>query len=239
MQSQEKSRVAGLTAEEWAWVGALVAAGVGIGWVLRPRVASAATQPEGSNMPGPSEALKAQYEQRYRDLVVNPDRVAQVDGYADAVVANRARYEAVAGSIGVPWYVVGAIHLLESSLRFNGHLHNGDPLTARTTHVPRGKPASGEPPFTWEESAVDALARFRGRTEWSLAVTLWLLEKYNGWGYQNRNTPSPYLYSFSNQYRAGKFGSDGNYNPTLVSRQCGAATLLHRMEERGIISIPV
>ena len=57
----------------------------------------------------------------------------------------------------MPWYVVGLIHTMESSGNFAAHLHNGDPLSARTTHVPAGRPKAGAPPFTWEESATDAL----------------------------------------------------------------------------------
>ena len=51
----------------------------------------------------------------------------------------------------------GVIHSLEAGLSFARHLHNGDPLSARTVQVPRGRPLADEPPFTWEQSAADAL----------------------------------------------------------------------------------
>ena len=66
----------------------------------------------------------------------------------------------------------------------------------------------GKPPFTWEESASDALALrgLRGDTDWSLAGTLYQLEGYNGWGYRlyHQHVLSPYLWSYSNHYQSGK-----------------------------------
>jgi len=38
---------------------------------------------------------------------------------------------------------------------FKLHLHNGDPLTARTVNVPKGRPKTGQPPFAWGISAKD------------------------------------------------------------------------------------
>jgi hypothetical protein len=48
------------------------------------------------------------------------------------------------------------------------------------------------------------------------------MERYNGFGYRAHGINSPYLWSYSNQYHAGKFVSDGVYSPTAVSGQCGA-----------------
>ena len=52
---------------------------------------------------------------------------------------------------------LGIIHSLEAEFNFNTHLHNGDPLSAQTVHVPRGRPPTGNPPFQWLDSAIDAL----------------------------------------------------------------------------------
>jgi hypothetical protein len=48
------------------------------------------------------------------------------------------------------------------------------------------------------------------------------MERYNGFGYRAHGINSPYLWSYSPQYHAGKFVSDGVYSPTAVSGQCGA-----------------
>lgn len=124
-------------------------------------------------------------------------------------------------------------------MRFDRHLHNGDRLTARTVHVPSGRPVEGEPPFTWEESAQDALT-MHGINEvedWTLPRILYELESYNGWGYRlyHVHVKSPYLWSFSNHYTSGKYVADGTWSDTAASRQCGAAVIIRRLEERGDI----
>jgi hypothetical protein len=121
------------------------------------------------------------------------------------------------------------------------HLHNGDPLTQRTRHVPAGRPADGNPPFTWQASAVDALRlrRVDRVADWSLHRILYELEGYNGWGYRlhHPHVKSPYLWSFSNQYTRGKYIADGTWSDSAVSGQCGAAVLVRRLEQRGEITV--
>jgi hypothetical protein len=127
---------------------------------------------------------------------------------------------------------------LETSQRFNQHLHNGDALTGRTVRVPSGRPRTGNPPFTFEESAIDALTmkRWHTLTSWTLPETLHRMEAYNGFGYRSKGIFSPYLWSFSNHYEKGKFVEDGVYDANAVSSQCGAAVLLKVMVDQGIIS---
>jgi hypothetical protein len=74
-------------------------------------------------------------------------------------------------------------------------------------------------------------------TDWSLAGTLYQVERYNGWGYRlyHQHVLSPYLWSFSNHYISGKYVADGTWSDTAVSKQCGAAVLLRRMTETGQI----
>lgn len=153
--------------------------------------------------------------------------------FAKRATKNRDRYEAVGGNLGIPWWFIAGIHLLESSFNFKTHLHNGDSLSARTFRVPAGRPATGNPPFTWEESAVDAL---RGEgladlADWSLARALYRWEAYNGFGYRPKAVPTPYLWSFTSIYQKGKFVGDGVFSATAVSKQCGAAALLKALME--------
>src|SRR5439155_371250 len=133
--------------------------------------------------------------------------------------------------------VVAVIHSMEAGGDFTRHLHNGDPLTARTTHVPAGRPRTGKPPFTWEASAIDALTYqgFGNWKDWSVPGTLYKLEGYNGFGYRDHHPQvlSPYLWSFSNHYARGKYVADGRFSQTAVSQQCGAAVLLKRLQEGG------
>lgn len=175
----------------------------------------------------------------FNSCIIRPERVSFVNDTVDRLVANRSRYEMVSKALGVPWAFIAVIHNMEASQNFSRHLHNGDPLTARTVQVPAGRPKTGQPPFTWEDSAIDAIS-MKGlgtKTDWSLAGTLYQLEGYNGWGYRlyHAHVLSPYLWGFSNHYTSGKYAADGVWSDTLVSKQCGAAVLLRRMAELGLI----
>jgi lysozyme family protein len=182
-------------------------------------------------------ALRQEYQTLFDSCVVQSARAARVDQICDAIVECRARYEAVARTSGVPWSFVAVVHNMECDRRFDRHLHNGDPLRARTVQVPAGRPRTGNPPFTWEASCADALD-CRGLCaprDWSLTGTLYELEGYNGFGYRiyHPHVKSPYLWSFSNHYVRGKYVSDGTWSDAERSQQCGAAVLLRRLAERG------
>ena len=167
---------------------------------------------------------------------------AQLSGKLDAnsgaeyISANIARYATVAEIVELPWWWIGCIHQLESGGDFNCHLHNGDPLTARTVHVPSGRPLIGNPPFTWEQSAIDALF-YQGLGHGMItdyASALDRAERYNGLGYRNRGLPSPYLWSGTDQYVSGKFVKDGVFDPHAVSEQVGVAALMLALQENHI-----
>jgi lysozyme family protein len=184
-----------------------------------------------------SESLRVEYQRLFDSCQINQSRLPAVEKLAGALIKNRPRYNAAADPLTIPWYVVAAIHSMECSQNFSQHLHNGDPLTARTTHVPAGRPVEGNPPFTWEQSAADALRlkRFDQWNDWTIPGILYQLEGYNGWGYRlyHPETRSPYLWSYSNLYRSGKYTADGTWSNSAVSNQCGAATLLRRLAEKG------
>lgn len=176
------------------------------------------------------QTLKSEYERLIRTMKIKSAWESQFVNTAKQIVANKARYEEVEAKTSVPWYFVGVIHSLECGLSFNKHLHNGDPLTRRTRLVPAGRPAKGSPPFSFLESAIDALQmkNFHKETDWSLSKIAWMLERYNGWGYRNHhpNTLSPYLWSGSYHYTSGKYIADGKWSSSAVSKQAGCMPLL-------------
>ncbi|CAN5914779.1 hypothetical protein BH11BAC7_BH11BAC7_26610 [soil metagenome] len=183
--------------------------------------------------------LQANYQHLFDTCVITPDKYAIVDLTVKTIMVSRERYETVSQKTGVPWYFIGIAHNLEGGSKFTTHLHNGDPLTARTVHVPKGRPLAGTPPFKWEFSAEDALV-YSGLDrwkDWSLPGLLYKLEAYNGFGYRRKgiNINTPYLWSFSNQYSKGKFVTDGVFSATAVSKQCGAAVILRRLAEKQVI----
>jgi lysozyme family protein len=188
-----------------------------------------------------TQQLAREYSLLYESCLIRPSRKAAAAKISRKLTANRARYEKVAKALRIPWYLVAVIHSLEAGGDFTRHLHNGDPLNARTTHVPAGRPKTGKPPFTWEASAIDALGYlgFAAWKDWSVPGALYKLEGYNGWGYRDHHPRvlSPYLWSFSNHYTRGKYVADGRFSPTAVSQQCGAAVLLKRLQEGNRIAV--
>lgn len=165
------------------------------------------------------------------NVKVQPYRLTALNTLVAKIVSNKKRYLVIEEALGTPWYIVGAIHYREASLNFNRHLHNGDPLTKRTVQVPAGRPTTGNPPFTWEQSAIDALKdRVFNRTM-DLGEIFDELEKYNGLGYFNKGLPSPYLWSWTDQYVKGKYIKDGKFDPEFVDQQAGVAALVIELKK--------
>jgi lysozyme family protein len=186
-------------------------------------------------MPKLTPELREEYQTLFDTCQVRSQHEAEVSQLAGRLIQNKGRYETLEALTDVPWYIIAVIHNMEASQKFNGHLHNGDPLTARTVQVPPGRPPAGNPPFTFEESGVDAM-RFEKMDQvedWTLPGTLFRLEGFNGFGTRARGINTPYLWSFSNHYTKGKFVKDGKFDPEAVSKQCGAALLLRKMVDAG------
>lgn len=149
---------------------------------------------------------------------------------ARGIIADRERYETAARAIGHEelWPLIGAIHNRESSRSFSTHLHNGDSLKGYTTHVPAGRPQVGHgPPFSWEESAQDAL-ELKGWDKiesWPLERWLYEAERYNGWGYLSKIN-SPYLWAGTTLQQRGKYVADGVYDSGHWDTQLGIVAIL-------------
>ena len=180
--------------------------------------------------------LAVEYQDWFAAMTLREEQKPKVDWHIKMLLKHQDKYREVGRSLdGVPWAMVGIIHAMECGFNFACHLHNGDPLTARTTHVPAGRPQDGEPPFSWEKSAADALdgEGLKANTDWSVPRMLYLLEKYNGFGYRSISRPTPYLWSFSNLYEKGKYVADGTFDAETVSKQCGAAVMLKTLLDQG------
>jgi len=175
------------------------------------------------------------YTDQYLQVVINPAKMGEVKLIANRITKNKPRYEAIQAITGCPWWMVGCIHQMEAGGKkdpFKGHLHNGDPLTARTVNVPAGRPL-GNPPFTWEQSAEDAINYmsksnpiWRARIGWDFESCLVKLEAYNGMGYKKKGVPTPYLWSYTQFYTSGKYVADRKYDPNAVSKQPGVCAVM-------------
>ena len=181
--------------------------------------------------------LEAEYRNLIETSVERPTWRAAFGRRANKIILNKERYMEIQDETGVPWPLIGVIHSLECGLSFRKHLHNGDSLARKTVRVPRGWPKRGNAPFTWKESAIDALKRHKLHLldDWSIERCCYELERYNGWGYRryHSSTLSPYLWSGTTHYLRGKYVSDGKWSSRAVSKQSGAMPLLIRAYKQG------
>jgi lysozyme family protein len=203
------------------WADFLLALGIA-------KLPEAPKQPEPVKPTNKGDFKNPDFQFLWDTAVINPDKVKTVAAVCAAIKANQGRYEGVSKITGVPWQVIAVIHRMECSGRFDRHLHEGSPLTGRTINVPKGRPVNGQPPFQWEESAVDALG-YDGASrikDWNIVATLTFLQRYNGTGYLRKGIYSPYLFSFTNHYVKGKFIKDGVYSAEAVSQQIGCVPML-------------
>lgn len=184
-------------------------------------------------------AVKDEYQALFEDCEVREEFQPVVSWHIARLRKNKARYQQVSEVTHVPWHVVGIIHALEASFNPEGHLHNGDPLSARTVQVPKNRPEIWLPPSDWKSSAIDVLTliKFVGLESWTMPETLYRFERYNGFGYRHRGINSPYLWSFSNHYAKGKFFADHKFSAEKVSKQCGAAVMMSVLQKSGFISL--
>lgn len=172
--------------------------------------------------------IKDKYIEMYNTCTINITE-REKDKLKELYKIGFNRYFEVSKIIGCPFELIFAIHYRESTCNFKTHLHNGDPLTDRTVHVPKGRPKTGEPPFTWQQSAIDALTLqgFDTFIGWDrVEVLLYHLEMYNGFGYRSKKINSPYLWNRTNFYTKGKFVKDGRYDKNFIDKQIGCVPIL-------------
>jgi len=200
-----------------------------------PKISSTTLGTPSSRVPN---KLKEDYERLFASCNIRPDKLAKVNWHISEMEKNRDKYISIGDELGIPWWFIGAIHAMEAGYRLDSHLHNGDPLSDRTKRVPAGRPLDSDPPFSWDDSARDALIymNFDQWNDWSVAGSLYKWERYNGFGYRKYHPEvlSPYLWSYTNHYSKGKYVTDGSFNSEAISRQCGTATVLRVLINTGI-----
>lgn len=171
-------------------------------------------------------------------LNIDEPYLVQVKAAADTIQKHWSDYQAVTDKIGIPPYVVGAIHFRESSFNFKTHLANGDPLFAsdgtplKTIHVPHDLG-----PFdSWKDGAIGAFKRigFDHGYHWDLLNALDNMERYNGLGYRTRGLATPYVWAGSNVYTGGMYQSDGVFSPKAIDGRPGCACILQELKSRGV-----
>lgn len=173
----------------------------------------------------PAPLTAEEYLAKYEICKINPDHLYDLKWIARQILKHKDRYDIVAFKTGMPWYLLASLHSLEASMDFNTYIQNGDPLfnkegdPIKTTHVPAGV----GPYMSWEESCIAAFRNKKG--PWDLGSCLKFAEEYNGIGYRKRCVPTPYLWSYTDQYVKGKYKADHTYDPEAQSKQPGVAAI--------------
>lgn len=165
-----------------------------------------------------------EYAKQWDRMKIKPSRQAEFNKTANIIFSHKDRYQAVERITGVPWHLVGILHMRESNCNFNTYLGNGQSIHRRTTIVPRGRG-----PFeTFEAGAVDALSLdgLNHVQDWRLEKELYYTELFNGGGYSARGLPSPYVWGGTNIQRPGKYVADGRFNSGVWDTQPGTAPIL-------------
>ncbi len=187
----------------------------------------------------PLTSIRDDYLRLFKNCKTRPEFAGVVNWYIQTISTYAPRYKEVSSVTSIPWYFIAIVHALEASFNFRAHLHNGDPLSQRTVHVPANKPDRWLPPSDWKSSAIDALTEqgFTGKSDWGLERMLYRWEAFNGFGYRAKGVNSPYLWSFSTNYTSGKYKADGRYDANVISKQCGAAVMLKGLVNAGLVTV--
>lgn len=164
----------------------------------------------------------------WEDIQLAPITISRLNEIEKIFKANIEAYQNVSLKTNIPAIVVAAIHYRESDSNFSTYLANGDPLfdangyAIKTTHIPTGL----GPYNSWSDAAIATLqGRVMQNQQWDVVSALIWCEKYNGLGYRRRDINSPYVWAGTNAYTSGKYGSDGNFDPTLIDQQVGCAAI--------------
>lgn len=168
--------------------------------------------------------------QYWDTMRINLARENEFTHEAQHIIAHKDQYLPIQEATGVPYAMIGIIHLREGNLNFNTYLGNGQFLSMRTTIVPKGRG-----PFkSFYDGALDALAvdGLSSIKDWRLEKVLYYCESFNGFGYEMyHGVPSPYVWGGTNIQHIGKYTSDGHWNGSVWDPQPGCAPVLKKIME--------
>lgn len=179
----------------------------------------------------PFETLRPEYAQLLAAMRVLPDRRKEVDAVAVKLLGYRTRYQPVSARDGVPVVFIAACFEREAGSDFSRNAAQGWPLHSRSRIVPENGPFPD-----WQSSALAAyhlngLDRV-GAENWTWELMCFYGELFNGFGYRDyHRMHSPYLWGGTNVQTAGKYTSDGKFDPGEMDQQLGIVPVMRRMVE--------
>lgn len=181
------------------------------------------------------DQLKEKLETMYKSLEIETmgkQKRSHVTWYLNKARKQKTEYEAIAAMLSanlgmrIDWRIVCVLHALEAGFDLNKQILNGQPWNKRTTWVPKNR-------GPWPSLASACLEGFQIKKlppKFDIGYTLIFLIAWNGWGYYYKGQlETPYLFSYSNMQKPGKFVRDHVYDPNAISLQVGAALLLYKL----------
>lgn len=169
----------------------------------------------------PFQVLKSEYEALLASMSVT--RPGPVNAAAETLLKSKQAYLDVQGVTGVPAVLLMGLMWRERNGGLQYYLGNGQPLSQRTTIVPKGR-GPFSPPDAWKKGALDAIKLVHlddNSSPWSWSYICWKGEAWNGFGPRNHGVHTGYLWAGSNHYTRGKYVSDGKWDPSFVDTQVG------------------
>ena len=158
----------------------------------------------------------------WNTMMIPPEHIPEINAAINTITAHKEKYVVAQKKTGIDWKILGAIHYMEANCNFDRQLFNGEYWTEVTKKTPEGV----GPWDSWLESTVSFVKTSALGPKDNLHETLLKLEAHNGLGYMYLGMNSPYLWNYSNHQERGKFTADGVFDPTLKSKQVGAAVIL-------------
>jgi lysozyme family protein len=173
-------------------------------------------------MQHPFDVLKEEYETLLSSCQIF--RIADAKARAEKLINLKPYYEEVSARTGVPIVWLMAINERESGSNLHDYLGNGEPLSRRTTLVPKGRG-----PFdSWAAGAIDAiqLDHINEVSVWSWPRSLYEGEAWNGFGPRSHGRHTGYLWAGTNIYDGGKYVADGVWEYDEFDHQLGLVPLM-------------
>lgn len=167
------------------------------------------------------------YAKYWDTMVTSPGREKEFTDEAQDAVNHKMIYKEIEDESKVPWAMLAVIHRREASSNFSRYLGNGQPLSQRTTIVPRNRgPFTG--PNAFIVGALDAIKieGWGAITDWRVEKQLYYCLLFNGVGSEAWSHPSSYIWGGTNIQQPGKWVRDHVWDPHFPDTQPGCAPLL-------------
>jgi len=169
--------------------------------------------------------LRPEYLKMIANAVISFDRIADVTRAISNIKAHAQIYQAIATGTGIPWDEIGDIHMREGGNNLGEDLIDGTPCDPATFI-----PDSIQKIHAWFDKT-----GYQVPAKWDAAERLYLAEKWNGFGPRHHGIHTGYSWATTNFYIKGKYDRNGHWDPNLVDKQVGIASVMLIMREQGII----